>query len=267
MAEPYHSSLPPHIHDPDIAEIISPREIEMFPLTLRFSCLVGAGGVVARTQPRLVAARSARDSPPHGSRLSSMPIVIAALLLTLAAGSAHAGPLTETERQRLLTHLEMTERWLIDEVTDLSPAQLVFRTAPQSWSILEVVEHLVVVGPIYWQDLQRAVKAAPSRQASTWGDADILWYGIDRTRRDGAVPAEEPTRQLRDLKTGLEAFRKAHAQLAQYIRSTEDDLRSRIVPRQGCDAYQWALMISTHEQRHILQIRDIKASPGFPRKP
>jgi integrase len=36
--------------------------------------------------------------------------------------------------------------------------------------------------------------------------------------------------------------------------------------RQGCDAYQWALLISTHEQRHILQIREIKSDPKFPKK-
>jgi hypothetical protein len=38
------------------------------------------------------------------------------------------------------------------------------------------------------------------------------------------------------------------------------------VPRQGSDAYQWALLISTHEQRHILQIREIKRDPRFPRQ-
>jgi hypothetical protein len=30
------------------------------------------------------------------------------------------------------------------------------------------------------------------------------------------------------------------------------------------DVYQWFLMISTHSQRHILQIREIKADPRFP---
>jgi hypothetical protein len=38
------------------------------------------------------------------------------------------------------------------------------------------------------------------------------------------------------------------------------------VKRQGSDAYQWALLISTHEQRHILQIREIKADARFPKK-
>ncbi len=190
---------------------------------------------------------------------------IAALLLFACAATAAAGLLTDVERQRLVAHLEMTERWLADEVSGLSSAQLQFRPAPDAWSILQVIDHLVVVGPIYWQDLQKAMKAPPSARA-VGSDADILWYGIDRTRREKAIPPEEPKGQLHDVRAGLEAFRKLHAQLAQYVKTTTEDLRSHIVERQGCDAYQWALLISTHEQRHILQIREIKAAPGFPKR-
>jgi hypothetical protein len=63
----------------------------------------------------------------------------------------------------------------------------------------------------------------------------------------------------------MKAYRAQHAELLQYVRTTKDDLRGRLVDRQSCDAYQWALLISTHEQRHILQIREIKANPKFPR--
>jgi hypothetical protein len=49
-----------------------------------------------------------------------------------------------------------------------------------------------------------------------------------------------------------------------YASSTTDDLRSRKVLDGNMDVYQWFLMISTHSQRHILQIREIKAHAGFP---
>ena len=49
-------------------------------------------------------------------------------------------------------------------------------------------------------------------------------------------------------------------------RMTKDDLRRRLVERQNSDAYQWALLISTHEQRHILQIREIKRDAKFPKQ-
>jgi hypothetical protein len=72
--------------------------------------------------------------------------------------------------------------------------------------------------------------------------------------------------QLRDIQAGIQTYRKQHAQLLQYARTTKDDLRRHLVERQGSDAYQWALLMSTHEQRHILQIREIKADPKFPKK-
>ena len=91
--------------------------------------------------------------------------------LTLAAVVSSAEPLTRLERQRLVAHMEMTAQWLEDQVSGLSPAQLAFRPSPAAWSILEVVDHLVVVGPIYWKNLQNAtpVSAGPSRRSAKCG--------------------------------------------------------------------------------------------------
>ena len=208
-----------------------------------------------------------RSSASRGRRERFMRIAIAAVLLfALGAGSAAAGPMTTQERQRLIAHLEMTESWLVDEASGLSPAQFQFRRAPDAWSILLVIEHLTITDPIYFQDLQKALKTPLRTPAGFRDDAGILWYGIDRTPRGKAIPAEEPKGQLRDLQAGVDAFRKIHAQLLQYARTTSDDLRGHVVEREGCDAYQWLLLISTHDQRHILQIRETKADPKFPKK-
>ena len=128
------------------------------------------------------------------------------LLMQLSAGIAVAAPLTDRERQRLISHLDMSLSWLTDEVSSLSPDQLAFRRAPDAWTILEVLDHLVVVGPIYWQDLQSALKE-PGGRTSPSTDADILWYGIDRTNREKAIPSEVP-KGLRDFRSGLDAHRK-----------------------------------------------------------
>lgn len=184
--------------------------------------------------------------------------------LILAAAVLSAEPLRPLERQRLVSHMEMTARWLEDQLSGLSPAQLAFKPSSTAWSILEVVDHLVVVGPIYWKNLQNATPVR-SGGAGAMNDVDVLWYGIDRTNREIALPAEEPSRKLPNLHEGLKAYRTQHAELLQYVRTTKDDLRGRLVERQQCDAYQWALLISTHEQRHIQQIREIKADPKFPR--
>ena len=191
-------------------------------------------------------------------------ILICALIL--AAASAPAATLTSLERQRLVAHLEMTGSWLVSEVSGLSAVQLRFRPGSGSWSILEVVEHLMVTDPIYWRQFQEAMKAPPKGQPDPSADLSVLWYGIDRTQRQPAIPSEDIKGQLRDLKTGLDAFRKVHEQMLQYAKTTRDDLRAHYVEREQSDAYQWLLLISTHAQRHILQIREIKADPRFPRE-
>ncbi len=193
-----------------------------------------------------------------------MRLLALSVALFLVVAAPAAAQMTDLERERLVAHLEMTASWLDDEVSNLSQTQLAFRRAPGTWSILEVLEHLVVVGPIYWDDLQQGVQGPPSRDDLTSGDAAVLWYGIDRTNREPALPSERPPGQLRDVKRGLAEYGKTHARSLQYIRTTKDDLRHRFVQRQACDAYQWALLISTHEQRHILQIREVKADQRFP---
>jgi hypothetical protein len=49
-----------------------------------------------------------------------------------------------------------------------------------------------------------------------------------------------------------------------YIRTTQEDWRHHMIPDWDRDGYQWLLMVSAHSQRHILQIREIKHSAGFP---
>ena len=187
-----------------------------------------------------------------------------ALLLTTAAPAA--AQMTDIERERLVAHLQMTASWLEDEVSNLSQAQAEFHRAPGTWSILEVLEHLALVGPIYWNDLRQGVEGPPSSDDLASGDARVLWYGINRTNREPAVPSETSRGELRDIATGLAQYRKNHTRLLEYIKTTNDDLRHRIVMRQMCDAYQWALLISTHEQRHILQIREVKSDARYPGK-
>ncbi|HSW50861.1 MAG TPA: DinB family protein [Bryobacteraceae bacterium] len=195
-----------------------------------------------------------------------MKLTLVGIAFLLAALGTKAAPITPLERQRLVAHLEMTGSWLIDEVSGLSAAQLRFRPSPGAWSILENVEHLAITDPIYWRQFQEAMKAPPKGTPDPARDADTLWYGVDRANRAPAIPSEDIKGSPRDPGAGLEIFRRVHREMLQYARTTGEDLRSHYVERERCDAYQWLLLISTHAQRHILQIREIKADPKFPEK-
>jgi hypothetical protein len=188
----------------------------------------------------------------------------ALVVLTLAA-PVHAGGMKDGDRQRLLAHLDMTEAWLASEVAGLSPDQLKYQMTPESWSIMQVVEHLAIAEPQYWQRVQDSMKLPPSDKKPEATDAGILWYGIDRTNRSRTGEARVPAGQFTSLDESLAAFRKLRSTIRQYAATTLEDPRSRMLLEGNMDVYQWLLMISSHSQRHILQIREIKAHASYPR--
>jgi len=186
---------------------------------------------------------------------------IAAVILSFPAGAA---PITPVDRQRLLAHLAMTESWLVNELAGLTPAQQTYRRAPGTWHILDVVEHLAVAEPQYWNLVQDSMAQPPSAAGITATDDDILWYGIDRTRHDRTGEAREPKGKYTDVPSALQDFRTLRATIKSFAADTQDDLRARKLVEGNMSVYQWLLMISTHSQRHILQIREVKEAAGFP---
>jgi len=190
----------------------------------------------------------------------------AALFVALTAISAQAGPMTAGERQRLLAHFDMTNAWLASEVEGLSEAQMNFRMTPESWSIKDVVEHLAIAEPQYWQQLQDGMTQPLGYKSEATTDAAILWYGVDRTQRTTTGEARVPNGKFASLKESLASFQKLRASMTQFGKDTQEDLRGRQLKGGNMDVYQWFLMISTHSQRHILQIREVKAHAGYPKK-
>jgi DinB superfamily len=192
----------------------------------------------------------------------------ALVLVLVLAASLPAAPSAEGisagDRQRLLAHLDMTESWLVSELKALSEAQLRFRMKPDSWSITDVVEHLSIAEPQYWKQLTDSMKQPPKTEKLEATDAAILWYGIDRTNRTTTGEARVPTGKVQNVLEPLGRFQKLRATMREYATKTTDDLRSRKLLEGNMDVYQWFLMISSHAQRHILQIREIKGDPKYP---
>ena len=194
-------------------------------------------------------------------RAIAMLTVCAALSIPVLA----VAPMTPGDRQRVLAHMEMTEAWLVSEVSNLSEAQLSFKATPTTWSIKEVVEHLAIAEPQYWTQLQDSL-SQPVGYKSESTDAAILWYGIDRTSRNTTGEARVPKGQFKSAEEALASFRKLRTTMVGFSKETQEDLRGRQLKGGNMDIYQWLLMISTHSQRHIMQIREVKAHSGYPNR-
>ena len=199
-------------------------------------------------------------------RATSVGALILAAFLALPT-TALAGPMTPGERQRLIAHLQMTEDWLVGELEGLSDAQLTFKMTPESWSIKDVAEHLAIAEPQYWTNLEESLKTPVK---SGWKpeatDEGMLWYGIDRTEHNKTGAARVPDGRFSTAQDALDSFRKLRRTMLDVAKRSQDDLRGRSYMGSSQDLYQWFLMISTHAQRHILQIREVKADPRYPKK-
>ena len=194
---------------------------------------------------------------------------ILTLTVCLLSAPLCGAPMTKEDREHLLVHFEMTTQMLAEQVHSLSTAQLEYKASPDRWSIREVVSHLAVAEPDYWRDLQKALKAAPDmkERKSAATDADILWYGIDRVVHTKTGGGHEKVDTYKDLGEALGKFQALRATMIEYIKTTNDDMRAHSFgDQQVIDCWQWMLEISTHAERHIEQIREIKNDRNFPRK-
>ena len=189
---------------------------------------------------------------------------LAAIVVRLSGGS-----MTSDDREHLLVHFQMTGQMLSEEVRGLSLTQLEYRASPDRWTIRECVSHLAIAEPDYWRDLMKAVKAPAdmSGKKSANSDADILWYGIDRVVHTKTGGGHEKVETYKNLDEAISRFQALRAKMIDYIKTTDDDLRAHSFgSRSPIDCWQWMLEISTHAERHIQQIREIKADPNFPKR-
>jgi hypothetical protein len=188
-------------------------------------------------------------------------------LLLIGQVALSAAPMGALERERLDEHFKMTEAWLADEIAGLSEAQLNWRAADGKWSITEVVAHLAIAEPQYWQQVKDSM-AKPVEEGfkPKATDVDVMWYGIDRTQRNKTGEARVPKGEYKTAAAAFADFKKLRGEMKSFVSGTQEDLRGHRFLNSGMDVYQWVLMISTHSQRHILQVREIKAEKAFPRK-
>jgi hypothetical protein len=200
--------------------------------------------------------------------INALAVGVVALL---GAAAAHADEISAQERAKAIQYLTSTRDQVISESAKLSDAQWNFKPGPDRWSVGEVVEHLALAEDLLAQTQQKVVSGPPAtaeQLAKAKGrDEAIVKMISDRTQK---AQAPEPLRPMQKLGTRaevLKAFGERRGRTLAYVEGTKDDLRGRVSESQlgVLDAYQWLLFIGAHTERHLAQLREVKASPQFPK--
>ena len=207
------------------------------------------------------------------NRLRCVTLAAAVIALTHGASAQTAAGVSDKERAALVEYLTTMRDQVLAESAKLTEAQWNFKTAPERWSVGEVVHHLALAEPFIFgmqQKLLSGPAATPEQLAAAAGKDDMIRKVIpDRTKK---AQAPEPLQPAKDAKLGSQseivaAFRDARTKTIAYAASTKDDLRSRVSdsPLGPLDGYQWLLFTAAHSERHLAQLREVKADPKFPK--
>jgi uncharacterized damage-inducible protein DinB len=177
-----------------------------------------------------------------------------------------------TERKLVLDHLAASRERLLQAVQGLSAEQRAFQPAEDRWSVAGCVEHIIVVEDFVFQTMHRVLEAPPEpvKQAEVRRKDPIVIEKVPaRTSRVMGPERVHPKNRWPDFEDLLRQFETTRQRSVTFAQGTEADLRSHFFPHPflgDLDCYQWLLFLGLHCERHVRQLEEVKADPGFPSK-
>jgi uncharacterized damage-inducible protein DinB len=193
-----------------------------------------------------------------------------AIVFLCVATSAFSQTLTAPDRDRAMQYLESTKQGVVDATAGLSEAQWNFKSAPDKWSVAEVMEHIAAAEDFLMGMVTNQVMKAPARPAGDDVKAidDMIVAKIpDRSKKAQAPEPLKPTNRFGSPQASLKHFIDARAQTETFLK-THDDLREHAIDSpmgKKLDGYEWVLFVAGHSERHTKQINEVKADPNFPK--
>jgi hypothetical protein len=192
------------------------------------------------------------------------------LLIGISLLRLSAEPVSKGDREFGMSALHASRKLFLDSVAGLSDAQFNFKPAPEKWSIAEVAEHIALSETFIFQAVDGALKSPAREKMADPGKMDekILAAIPDRSVKATAPEPLRPNNQFKSTAESVAAFKSLRDAHIKYLSETQDPLREHFMksPLGDLDAFQWILFMSAHTERHVAQILEVKASPGFPRQ-
>jgi hypothetical protein len=191
------------------------------------------------------------------------------LVFSGLAGTPTSDVLSKKERKFAAEHMKNTKAELQDAIKGLSAAQLTYKVSADKWSVQECVYHIAITEKTLWAMLETSMKAGPTPEKKKdlkVTDEQVIKMIEDRTNKVKTSPPLEPQNTpYKSLDEAMNDFKTTRAAHIKYIKATSEDLRNHFVqmPFGMLDCYQLCLMISSHTDRHVQQLNEVKAEVGF----
>jgi hypothetical protein len=169
------------------------------------------------------------------------------------------------DREQILRLIAESDAALVAAVAGVSEEGARIRPEPQRWSVLECVEHVILVEDGVFASISvRSTPGAPAVEPRREGQ--ILRGMTKREYKISAPEFAEPTGRYSSLAEVLQEFRKRRARTVAYVEQYQDDPRNRTTshPVLGpVNCQEMFLVLALHPARHALQIREARKSLGL----
>jgi hypothetical protein len=178
---------------------------------------------------------------------------------------------TENDRAYLLSNLARSRDELINETKGLSDAQWNFKESPDRWSIKEVTEHICYYELLFMHEISKALSAGVQADLNITARPDSSFSSfIMEEKPHVSVEYTKPFTYslpmgLNEGKNNVAWFLKMRNESIGYLKSATENLRSYFLKKGRGNVHQVYIYVFGHTDRHLRQIRKIKANAGYPK--
>jgi len=177
---------------------------------------------------------------------------------------------TEADRKYIVDNLILTRDSLIEETKNLSETQWNFKESADRWSIKQVVEHINIWELLLMNEVSKAISAGPRPELKKMERPDSTYLNFILEQKPH-ISVEYTKPFTYTLPMGLNSgennvawFLKMRNESIGYLKKADEDLRSCYQPN-GKKVHQVYITIFGHCERHLRQIRKVKANANFPK--
>ena len=169
------------------------------------------------------------------------------------------GVLKEEERAAIVEGLERTAGAFASAAQQVPEENWDVARAAGKWSPAQIAEHLVLVEQQLKQMIQEKLLTSPETERSADQeklDKRVPEAVLNPNRRPEAPPSMRPTGRWSSREETLHAFADERRRTVEYVRTTQDPLRSHRVPHSlgNLDGHHWLLLLVAHTERHTRQL-------------
>jgi len=176
---------------------------------------------------------------------------------------------TEADRKYLLDNLIRSKEELLAETKNLTKEQWDFKEAPDRWSINQVVEHIALYEVIFMNEIAVALQMGPFPDFA-FHDPDSNFVDQDPKglKQNNTTDFTKPFTITVPLgnnegEHNLAWVTKMRGESIEFIKTETRNMRAHYI-NFGPNVHQKCMMIFAHSDRHLRQIKKVKAHSDYP---